>query len=1197
MRPVFSIVVPALNSCYTLKLLLRCLEAQDIPRGRFECLIVDDGSTDETAFFLQSYQPGINLHYFTHPVNKGRSQARNTACEQAEGDFLLFLDADMLPEPDCLSRYEQALTQNPTLDVVSGGRYHIHLGNHAEDRVRLLSQMLNTPADALFTANVPAQFERLRANGQLGGYPSQAMAKLEEQLQDVCAQQPQSLLCANSLITGSVAVRRSLFEKVGGFDVSMRRLEDTDLGVRLWEIGACFGFAPQARAYHMYHVNQADRNNTLLDRQAFFCRHPYQLVLLLYLWFAYHDRPDPSPPSPIFESLTALAAATNLADMDAARELAEIYHQKPWADCVCTQEMMEEYYCEHSGISQQGIHAYLEQAITQGLVAHRRGERYYFDFDHTTNWLRSSSTYQQHELERTRYHWIRNFIPTSPGERASALVVSSGVGRREWQITRPSLVSKCRGIYEVNIPKEALGNGPFQATINLPIPIEHPCQSDVQITRCEPANLLDYLNSARSMISSFPLEQALDHDGGITLRYQFSCTTREYLLSEHAPLASPHVGQSTVQNGGNEGGLAQYFKPTYPAAQLPKAEALLKKIFAGPVRDSQAIARDVYIWILNNRRYLQTFFADYQIIETGFGPCMQQARLFVNLCRLMRVPAREQCGAMFGRALNPNDLRCMVVTGRSYNILTHTWAEFYHPRYGWVPVEFSAADFGRHLLTAKNVADESLREQMIRETDLYTRYYFGNQDPFRLYSSDQAGQVPTYPLVKSKMGQDALKMLALQTRHRLICDISGTAESSDLQASLKSLRESVRPQTPSLPAEVRAPQHMLITSIGSTGDVQPLLGLAHDLCSQGHSVTFALPSMYRERVQKLGFSFAEIGTGTGVNAWHEMFARQAEITDPVEQTRYFVETLAPWLPQMYRELCALSANADVLISPAFQSAARMTHDTSGIPFVSVHFSPFGSSGGKAVREASAPVINRVRQEAGLAPLEDPLGADAASPQLALYAVSKHIFRPPAGWPPHAYLTGYWFFEEESWQPTPALVNFLEAGAPPVVISFGSMPSEDPEALTDLILKAIEQANCRAIIQRGGGGLGQHASLPQNVYAVDFLPHSWLFPRAGCIVHHGGAGTSAAAFRAGAPTVVVPHLLDQPIWAEYARAFGCAGAVIPHTQLTAEKLGAALTQTLSNPRFSRAAARLGEKICAENGVQTARQLIENVARQS
>jgi sterol 3beta-glucosyltransferase len=1192
MKPFFSIVIPALNGRRTLDLLLRCLEAQTLSRERFECLVVDDGSTDGTSAFLDEYRPGVHLRYFSHSTNLGRSQARNTACAHAEGDVLIFVDADMLPEPDWLAHYDAAFAQTPSLDVISAGRYHVHLGANPENRPLVLGQMIGVSPDELFATQVAAQFERLRANAQLGMYPSYAMAKIEAQLPEICQKYPESLLCAYSLITSNVAARRSVFEKVGGFDPSMRRTEDTDLGVRLWEIGARFGCAPDARAYHMYHAGQGDRNNTLVERMAFFYRHPYRLVVLLYLWYAYHDHPDPTPPSAIFDSLlTLLAAEQELPDMDVSQEFYRIYRQQPWADCACDKDFMVKFYGEHSGIPRAEIESYLDMGIARGLISHRRDHRFYFDFNHTTNWLRKSTTYQQYEFEHTRYNWIRNWIPYPQDGTAPQPETCNGVLRRK------PLTLHCRGIYEVSIPQEALPEGTVEATMNLPLPAAHACQTNVQIVHCEPETLLNYANPERTMISGFPLAQALKN-GEITLHYEFECDLQEHLLSETGGEPAPIVNS------------ARYLKPTYPAAQLPKVEALLKKILMGPAEDSFSIAHTLYTWILDNRRYLQSFLADYLILDTGFGSCFHMARLFVNLCRLMRIPAREQCGALFGRVLVSDTPQRTIVTGRAYNILTHTWAEFYTPQHGWMPVEFSAADLGRHIMTATNVEDEHLREQLIRETDQYSAYYFGNLDPFRIYSSEQAGQVPNYPLVKSKMTSDALKNLLLQTRHRLVCDVSGAAEFSDLWASLQTIRaaappnggtrlslidekdfERIEPYQPE--ASTSSPQRIVITSIGSTGDVQPLLALADELRSAGHEIVFALPSMYKNRVQRLGFRFAEIGVGTGVDAWHKIFARQAEITDPIDQTRYFVEAIGPWMPQMFQELCDLCSDADVLISPAFHLAARMVHDATSIPFVSAHLSPFGSKGGKALREVSAPLVNQYRQQVGLPPLDDPLGADSASPQLALFAVSRHVFRPPAGWPSHYHLTGYWYFEEKNWQPDPELVEFTQAGEPPIVVTFGSMPSQDSDALTNLIIAAIKQAGCRAIIQRGGGDLAQGCALPENIRAVGFVPHGWLFPHAACVVHHGGAGTTAAAFRAGVPTVVVPHLLDQPIWAEYARAFGCAGAVIPLPKLTAEQLSAALAHTLSQPRYRRSAARLGEQIRAENGVQTARQLIEQM----
>jgi len=388
----------------------------------------------------------------------------------------------------------------------------------------------------------------------------------------------------------------------------------------------------------------------------------------------------------------------------------------------------------------------------------------------------------------------------------------------------------------------------------------------------------------------------------------------------------------------------------------------------------------------------------------------------------------------------------------------------------------------------------------------------------------------------------------------------------------------------------------LLTSFGSTGDAQPFLALATELRRSGHQPLLALSPYFAERVQRLGFAFAPIGAEADPDILRRVGAAQMTMSTPAEQVKYFLEMTLPFVPVMFRDLQALCREADVLISTPFQFAARMAHETTGLPLVSIHLSQFGAFGGKALREVSAPPINQCRAQAGLPPLPDPLGADGASPQLALYAVSRKVFRPPARWPAHHYVTGYFFLDEETGEPDPALQEFLEAGEPPVVVTFGSVahPSAEAAALTQLVLAAIQQAGCRAILQRGISGLGQ-GPLPDatRVHTIGFASHHWLFPRAACVVHHGGAGTTAAAFQAGVPTVVVPHTLDQPLWAEFARAFGCAGAVIPYGRLTAENLGAAISKTLTEPRHRQAAAAFGEQIRAEHGVQTARELIERL----
>jgi sterol 3beta-glucosyltransferase len=115
-------------------------------------------------------------------------------------------------------------------------------------------------------------------------------------------------------------------------------------------------------------------------------------------------------------------------------------------------------------------------------------------------------------------------------------------------------------------------------------------------------------------------------------------------------------------------------------------------------------------------------------------------------------------------------------------------------------------------------------------------------------------------------------------------------------------------------------------------------------------------------------------------------------------------------------------------------------------------------------------------------------------------------------------------EAPDWTPPPALQNFLQSGSPPVYIGFESMGSRNPEETADLILQAIALTGQRAILQSGWGG---KTDLPDTVFIVDSISHSWLFPRVAAVVHHGGAGTTAAGLRAGVPAIVIPFFGDQP----------------------------------------------------------------------
>ncbi|MCI0485802.1 MAG: glycosyltransferase, partial [Blastocatellia bacterium] len=207
-----------------------------------------------------------------------------------------------------------------------------------------------------------------------------------------------------------------------------------------------------------------------------------------------------------------------------------------------------------------------------------------------------------------------------------------------------------------------------------------------------------------------------------------------------------------------------------------------------------------------------------------------------------------------------------------------------------------------------------------------------------------------------------------------------------------------------------------------------------------------------------------------------------------------------------------------------------------------------------------------------------------------YAVSRHVFPAPVDWPSHHHMTGYFFLDEEEWEPDKELAEFISGGDPPVVFTFGSTTYQSPETLTEIILDAVKRVGCRAIIQHGWSGLATRR-LPPDVMAVGYVPHNWLFQRARCVVHHGGAGTVAASYRAGVPSIFITH--GPSFRAELARELGCVGAVVSYWELSAESLASALAATLSNPACREAARLLADKIRTERGVENACLQIEKL----
>ena len=217
------------------------------------------------------------------------------------------------------------------------------------------------------------------------------------------------------------------------------------------------------------------------------------------------------------------------------------------------------------------------------------------------------------------------------------------------------------------------------------------------------------------------------------------------------------------------------------------------------------------------------------------------------------------------------------------------------------------------------------------------------------------------------------------------------------------------------------------------------------------------------------------------------------------------------------------------------------------------------------------------------------GAANGAPEATLCAFSTHVVRRPLDWPANVHVTGFWTVHQPAdWMPDPLLVDFIGAGHPPVCIGFGSMPDRQPARLREIVSSALTRARRRGILVMNGSV--STASIRSDVLETGSLPFDWLLPRMGAVVHHGGAGTTAAGLLAGVPNIVVPFFIDQPFWGARVRDLGAGPHPIPRQRLTDKALARAIDAAFDDDRIRSAAERIGRELRAEDGVAEATQII-------
>jgi rhamnosyltransferase subunit B len=417
-------------------------------------------------------------------------------------------------------------------------------------------------------------------------------------------------------------------------------------------------------------------------------------------------------------------------------------------------------------------------------------------------------------------------------------------------------------------------------------------------------------------------------------------------------------------------------------------------------------------------------------------------------------------------------------------------------------------------------------------------------------------------------------------------------------------------------------KRIVLTTLGSLGDLHPYIALALELRARGHEPILATSEAYRHKVEPLGIGFQPIRPDEP--DWTADPGLMARLMDARKGGEAVIrEYVMPNLRQTFEDTVNAIKGADLVVSHVITFTTRLAAETRGVPWVSSMLQPFGFFSahdppvlapgpylawfrplGPAfhrlifglARRVSRPWSepwHQLRAEIGLPPAPDPLFEGQHAPSLVLALFSRSLAEKQLDWPPQTIVTGFPFYDRGDEPGLPAgLGEFLDAGHPPIVFTLGSSAVRDAGRFYEEGAAAAKALGRRAVLLIGKDARNRLRNLPDGVAAFEYAPYSELFPRASAIVHQGGVGTTAQAMRAGKPMLIMPYSHDQPDHAARMKRLGI-GRSISRARFTAPRAAAELKRLLDDPVYARRASEVGERVRSEDGVGTACDALEAV----
>ncbi len=411
-------------------------------------------------------------------------------------------------------------------------------------------------------------------------------------------------------------------------------------------------------------------------------------------------------------------------------------------------------------------------------------------------------------------------------------------------------------------------------------------------------------------------------------------------------------------------------------------------------------------------------------------------------------------------------------------------------------------------------------------------------------------------------------------------------------------------------------QTITLLASGTRGDVQPYLALGIGLRDAGFDVRIATHANFAALVASTGLAFARLADNPS-----DLFARpggedalRLDWRHPLRNLRASLEYWRAARPVLARLLVSAwraAQGSDALVIglptlwgehiaealhiPHIRALLQPITPTRDFPSPLLPFTfSFGAIYNRLTHRLVAQMmwlawrgaIDHWRRATGQLESTPLFHRTGNAP--TLYGFSPHVVPRPADWTSES-ITGYWFLPASSnWQPSAELEKFLDAGAPPVYVGFGSIGVREPAKTLEIIQQALARTGLRAIISTAHNFVNVRS--PKNIFSMTDVPHAWLFPRVSVVVHHGGAGTTASGLRAGVPTIILPLAVDQFFWGRRVAELGVGTSPIPQNKLSVASLSAALAQATGDAEMKTRAKILAEKISNEDGVARAVEFI-------